>query len=55
MRQLIYNDGSQSDTTIEVKLRHPGERDRNIVSKITFKYQYLHFFNIIYLQTDKKS
>ncbi|KAJ8968153.1 hypothetical protein NQ314_002407, partial [Rhamnusium bicolor] len=30
MRQLIYNDGSASDTTIEVKLRHPGKNDRNI-------------------------
>ncbi|XP_050302289.1 uncharacterized protein LOC126740355 [Anthonomus grandis grandis] len=30
MRQLIYNDGSSSDTTIEVKLRHPGKNDRNI-------------------------
>lgn len=28
--QLIYNDGSQSDTVIEVKLRHPGKHDRNI-------------------------
>lgn len=31
MRQLIYNDGSKSDTTIEAKLRYPGENDRNIV------------------------
>ncbi|XP_066247756.1 uncharacterized protein Rsod [Euwallacea similis] len=30
MKQLIYNDGSSSDTTIEVKLRHPGDNDRNI-------------------------
>ncbi|KAJ3643412.1 hypothetical protein Zmor_026124 [Zophobas morio] len=30
MRQLIYNDGSKSDTTIEVKLRYPGKNDRNI-------------------------
>nr|CAI5853950.1 unnamed protein product [Callosobruchus analis] len=30
MRQLIYNDGSASDTTIEVKLRHPGKNDRNV-------------------------
>ncbi|XP_055314851.1 uncharacterized protein LOC129575370 isoform X3 [Sitodiplosis mosellana] len=28
--QLIHNDGSKSDTTIEVKLRHPGENDRNM-------------------------
>lgn len=31
-RQLIHFDGSASDTTIEVKLRHPGKNDRNIVS-----------------------
>ncbi|CAH0763523.1 unnamed protein product [Diatraea saccharalis] len=30
MTQLIHNDGSASDTIIEVKLRHPGERDRNL-------------------------
>lgn len=30
--QLIHNDGSKSDTVIEVKLQHPGENDRNIVS-----------------------
>ncbi|XP_015118809.1 uncharacterized protein LOC107042324 [Diachasma alloeum] len=30
MTQLIYKDGSQSETIIEVKLRHPGERDRNV-------------------------
>ncbi|XP_023244895.1 uncharacterized protein LOC106647898 [Copidosoma floridanum] len=30
MTQLIYNDGSQSDTTIEVNLRHPGKHDRNV-------------------------
>ncbi|CAH0556110.1 unnamed protein product [Brassicogethes aeneus] len=30
MRQLIYNDGSSSDTTIEVKLRYPGKNDRNV-------------------------
>nr|BBG74654.1 superoxide dismutase 6 [Tribolium castaneum] len=30
MKQLIYNDGSKSDTTIEVKLRHPGKNDRNV-------------------------
>lgn len=29
MTQLIGNDGSQSDTTIEVKLRYPGKHDRN--------------------------
>ncbi|KAG8225429.1 hypothetical protein J437_LFUL004250 [Ladona fulva] len=29
MKQLIYNDGSRSDTAIEVKLRHPGKNDRN--------------------------
>ncbi|XP_072936452.1 uncharacterized protein Rsod isoform X1 [Epargyreus clarus] len=29
MTQLIHNDGSASDTVIEVKLRHPGVRDRN--------------------------
>ncbi|XP_058812526.1 uncharacterized protein LOC131677032 [Topomyia yanbarensis] len=30
MTQLIGNDGSQSDTTIEVKLRYPGKHDRNV-------------------------
>ncbi|XP_058804660.1 uncharacterized protein LOC131671891 [Phymastichus coffea] len=30
MTQLIYNDGSQSDTIIEVNLRHPGKHDRNV-------------------------
>lgn len=30
MTQLIHNDGSSSDTVIEVKLRHPGVRDRNL-------------------------
>ncbi|CAH0597827.1 unnamed protein product [Chrysodeixis includens] len=28
--QLIHNDGSASDTTVEVKLRHPGVRDTNL-------------------------
>ncbi|CAK9808868.1 Superoxide dismutase [Cu-Zn] B [Anthophora quadrimaculata] len=30
MTQLIHQDGSQSETIIEVKLRHPGKHDRNI-------------------------
>lgn len=30
MTQLVGNDGSQSDTIIETKLRHPGEQDKNI-------------------------
>ncbi|XP_043461697.1 uncharacterized protein LOC122498151 [Leptopilina heterotoma] len=30
LTQLIYKDNSQSETAIEVKLRHPGENDRNI-------------------------
>ncbi|KAF4521582.1 hypothetical protein B566_EDAN001302 [Ephemera danica] len=29
MTQLVYNDGSASNTAIEVKLRHPGVNDRN--------------------------
>ncbi|XP_030370724.1 uncharacterized protein LOC115621265 [Scaptodrosophila lebanonensis] len=29
MTQLVHNDGSQSETVIEVKLRHPGKNDRN--------------------------
>ncbi|KAJ8709474.1 hypothetical protein PYW08_009478 [Mythimna loreyi] len=29
LTQLIHNDGSASDTVIEVKLRHPGVRDTN--------------------------
>ncbi|XP_037029000.1 uncharacterized protein LOC119069178 isoform X1 [Bradysia coprophila] len=36
--QLIHNDGSKSDTVIEVKLQHPGENDRNIT--------YNHHWNI---------
>ncbi|XP_014088313.2 uncharacterized protein Rsod [Bactrocera oleae] len=30
MTQLIHTDGSQSETVIEVKLRHPGKNDRNM-------------------------
>ncbi|XP_041985312.1 uncharacterized protein LOC121737698 isoform X1 [Aricia agestis] len=30
MTQLIHGDGSASDTTMEVKLRHPGTYDRNL-------------------------
>ncbi|XP_025262110.1 uncharacterized protein LOC105249019 [Camponotus floridanus] len=30
MTQLVYKDGSQSETVIEVNLRHPGKHDRNI-------------------------
>ncbi|XP_066586391.1 uncharacterized protein Rsod [Prorops nasuta] len=30
MTQLVYRDGSQSETILEVKLRHPGKYDRNI-------------------------
>ncbi|XP_034178940.2 uncharacterized protein Rsod isoform X1 [Osmia lignaria lignaria] len=30
MAQLVHRDGSQSETIIEVKLRHPGKHDRNI-------------------------
>lgn len=37
MTQLIHNDGSASDTVIEVKLRHPGVRDRNLVSQSEFQ------------------
>lgn len=29
MTQLVHSDGSQSETVIEVKLRHPGKNDRN--------------------------
>ncbi|XP_022918484.2 uncharacterized protein [Onthophagus taurus] len=36
MTQLIYNDGSASDTVIEVKLRHPGKFDRNITRNHNF-------------------
>lgn len=28
--QLVYKDGSKSDTVIEVSLRHPGKNDRNL-------------------------
>lgn len=30
MTQLVYNDGSKSETVIEVNLRHPGKHDRNV-------------------------
>jgi hypothetical protein len=30
--QLVYNDGSKSETVIEVNLRHPGKHDRNVAS-----------------------
>lgn len=33
--QLVTNDGGTSDTVIEVNLRYPGERDRNVVSATT--------------------
>lgn len=32
MTQLVYKDGSKSETVIEIKLQHPGKNDRNIVS-----------------------
>ena len=41
--QLIYRDNSQSETIIEVKLRHPGENDRNIVCFIILVSNY--YFN----------
>ncbi|KAB7494606.1 hypothetical protein Anas_08737 [Armadillidium nasatum] len=30
LRQLVYNDGSLSETSIEVSLRHPGNNNKNI-------------------------
>ncbi|CAG4945254.1 unnamed protein product [Parnassius apollo] len=30
LTQLVHADGSASDTVVEVNLRHPGERDRNL-------------------------
>ncbi|KZC13221.1 hypothetical protein WN55_05919, partial [Dufourea novaeangliae] len=30
MTQLLHRDGSESETIIEVKLRHPGRHDRNV-------------------------
>nr|XP_018907893.1 PREDICTED: uncharacterized protein LOC109037571 [Bemisia tabaci] len=30
LTQLVHNDGSKSDTIIEVKLRHPGDNNRNV-------------------------
>lgn len=30
MTQLVYHDGSKSETIIEVNLRHPGKHDRNL-------------------------
>lgn len=32
MSQLIYNDGSHSDTAIEINLAYPGKNDRNVVN-----------------------
>lgn len=48
MTQLIYNDGSQSDTTIEVKLRHPGTRDRNVVRILYFTVIHFILYSIKY-------
>lgn len=42
--QLIHADGSKSDTSIEVNLRHPGENDRNVVS-----FSYFRLFSTIYI------
>lgn len=42
--QLIHNDGSQSDTVIEIKLRHPGLNDRNMVILVKFRKFRLSFF-----------
>ncbi|XP_037950401.1 uncharacterized protein LOC119681315 [Teleopsis dalmanni] len=41
MTQLIHTDGSQSDTVIEVKLRHPGKNDRNV----TFNHNWQIYVN----------
>jgi hypothetical protein len=38
--QLVYNDGSKSETVIEVNLRHPGKHDRNVVN-IDFLEQHI--------------
>ncbi|CAH1405229.1 unnamed protein product [Nezara viridula] len=41
MTQLIHNDGSGSDTVIEVNLRHPGEHDRNV----TYRHNWAIYVN----------
>ncbi|XP_073970681.1 superoxide dismutase family protein Rsod isoform X1 [Rhodnius prolixus] len=41
MTQLIHNDGSSSDTVIEVNVRHPGKHDRNI----TFHHNWAIYVN----------
>lgn len=48
-RQLIHSDGSKSDTTIEVNLRHPGVNDRNVVCD--FAKQFNTIKSISYLFT----
>lgn len=49
--QLIHNDGSKSDTVIEINLRHPGKNDRNIVGSFrgSWTTDFLIIFN--YLDT----
>ncbi|KAK9501516.1 hypothetical protein O3M35_012226 [Rhynocoris fuscipes] len=41
MTQLIHNDGSSSDTVIEVNVRHPGMHDRNV----TFNHKWAIYVN----------
>lgn len=49
MTQLVHNDGSASDTVIEVNLRYPGDRDRNLVSAPRSTLAHLtHFTHHIY-------
>lgn len=38
--QLIHNDGSKSDTIVELNLRHPGVHDRNVVSEMLYRNNY---------------
>lgn len=53
MTQLIHNDGGHSDTVIEIKLRHPGENDRNMVGfPVCYQEKYLEYFFVI---TDTQS
>lgn len=52
MTQLIHNDGSQSDTVIEIKLRHPGKNDRNMVGLEIYEIFKLYYLSNHFLPTD---
>lgn len=50
MTQLIHNDGGHSDTVIEIKLRYPGEHDRNMVCFVDLLQQQI-YCNPFFLKT----